>query len=79
MVLWLARGLKGRGHEVTVAALEGSLLPEGVALLPVERERSSALDLLANRLPTGIELVHFMAPPEPGVIEKARKPWDRRR
>lgn len=69
VVLWLARGLEERGHEVWVAAHRGSQLPRGVKLIPMESDRSSAWDLLPL-LPEGVELVHFMAPPEAGVLEK---------
>lgn len=69
VVLWLARGLVERGHEVWVAALEGSRLPEGVRLLAVPHAQRSADDLL-KRLPSGLEVVHWMAPPERGVSQQ---------
>ncbi len=63
VVLWLAEGLRDFGHDVTVAALEGSRLPRGVALLPIPAADRSAASLVAC-LPAGIEIVHFQAPPE---------------
>jgi glycosyltransferase involved in cell wall biosynthesis len=63
VVLWLARGLMERGHEVWVAAREGSLLPAGVRLLPVAQGQESASEL-TRRIPIGVDVVHFMAPPE---------------
>lgn len=69
VVLWLAKGLVERGHEVWVGALEGSQLPPGARLLAFSREQSSAWELL-KRLPAGVDVVHWMAPPEEGVCEK---------
>lgn len=66
MVLWLAQGLVERGHDVWVAAKEGSRLPHGVRLLSLSQEESSALDLI-KKLPPGVDVVHFMAPPEESV------------
>lgn len=37
VVLWLARGLLERGHEVWVAALAGSQLPPGAKLISTLR------------------------------------------
>lgn len=65
VVLWLARGLVERGHEVWVGAQEGSVLPKEVRLLPIPKGQESALDL-GRKLPPGTDLVHFMAPPEAG-------------
>lgn len=69
VVLWLAKGLIERGHEVHVAALEGSQLPQGARLIPMSEGNTSAWDLLPQ-IPQGTQIVHFMAPPEPGVLEK---------
>ncbi|MCM2321788.1 MAG: glycosyltransferase [Oligoflexia bacterium] len=69
VVLWLARGLVERGHEVWVGALPGSRLPEGARLLEIPPEDRSALGLL-GRLPPGTDVVHFMAPPEEGTWER---------
>lgn len=69
VVLWLAKGLVERGHEVWVGALGGSDLPQGVQLLPFVPGRTSASELL-RRLPPGIDVVHWMAPPEEGVWAK---------
>ncbi len=68
VVLWLATALRDMGHEVWIGAREGSLLPAGLKLLPTPESEQSALDLL-KRLPAGIEVVHFHAPPEEGAIE----------
>lgn len=69
VVLWLARGLVERGHQVWVAALAGSQLPEGTEPLEIERGRTSDLDLLP-RLPGGVDIVHFMAPPARETLAK---------
>jgi glycosyltransferase involved in cell wall biosynthesis len=66
VVLWLAKGLVEAGHEVHVAALAGSRLPPGSRLIPIDPSRPSALEL-PSLLPSGVEVVHFMAPPEKGV------------
>lgn len=68
VVLWLAKGLAELGHDVTVGALAGSRLPQGVNLLAFEPGRVSAHEL-ARTLPGGTEIVHFMAPPEKGSAE----------
>ncbi|MCM0605993.1 MAG: glycosyltransferase [Xanthomonadaceae bacterium] len=72
VVLWLAQGLFERGHEVTIAAFPDSKLPQGVNLLPVEPTNKNANLLLALKLNQKLnyDIVHFMAPPEEGVIEK---------
>ncbi|MBC7690132.1 MAG: glycosyltransferase [Methylotenera sp.] len=67
VVLWLAKGLRDRGHQVWVAAYPGSRLPAGVTLLEMAPDDSSAFALL-KRLPAGTDVVHFMAPPEPGSL-----------
>jgi glycosyltransferase involved in cell wall biosynthesis len=69
VVLWLARGLQARGHDVFVAALEGSRLPKGIHAIEMSTERRSAFDLLPL-LPDRVDCVHFMAPPEEGVEEQ---------
>ena len=51
-----------------VAALAGSQMPPGVKLLAMTAGKTSAWDLL-KQLPAGIDLVHFMAPPEAGIFE----------
>lgn len=66
VVLWLAKGLREEGHEVWVAALAGSQLPQGVRLIPVPADQTNARDILP-RLPAGTDVVHFMAPPEKSV------------
>lgn len=68
VVLWLARGLIERGHEVWVAALEGSLLPPGARLLAMPAN-AKATDLKFH-LPVGIDVVHWMAPPEANAAEE---------
>jgi len=69
VVLWLAQGLVLLGHQVYVAALGGSRLPAGVHLIEMQAGQISAMDLL-GKLPSSVDVVHFMAPPEKGVIEK---------
>lgn len=71
VVLWLAQGLAQRGHCVWVAALRGSLLPSGIKILPMEKNKISAWDLLPL-LPPETDVVHFMAPPEEGVLAKLK-------
>lgn len=66
VVLWLARGLRARGHEVFVTALPGSRLPEGIHAIEMSPDRVSAHDL-AGRIPERVDCVHFMAPPEEGA------------
>lgn len=72
VVLWLARGLIERGHEVHIAAFQGSRPPPGVRLIEVDRRNPSALAFLSH-FPRDLDVVHFMAPPEPGIWE--RLPW----
>jgi glycosyltransferase involved in cell wall biosynthesis len=69
VVLWLARGLLERGHEVWVAAHPGSRLPEGGRLIEMDPARSSDSDLLP-KLPKGVDVVHFMAPPLAETLAK---------
>ena len=67
VVLWLSKGLKEMGHDVWVAASAGSALPDGVQLIGMEKEKNSLLDLL-SRLPDGLDVIHFMAPPEEKIL-----------
>ncbi len=60
VVLWLAKGLVERGHEVFVAAEPGSQLPAGSQL--VEAQSGYRLEDWLRVLPPGLELAHFMAP-----------------
>jgi len=69
MVLWLAQGLRDRGNEVWVAAKKGSQLPDSLRLLPMLDSELGAMDLL-KKLPSGLDVIHFMAPPEEGIWEK---------
>jgi glycosyltransferase involved in cell wall biosynthesis len=69
VVVWLARGLLERGHEVHVAAREGSELPKGARLIPVSPAASSDADLLP-KLPAGADVVHFMAPPRADTLSR---------
>ena len=73
VVLWLAEGLRDFGHEVTIAALEGSTPPAGVRLLPISIGDRSAESLVA-RIPPGTDLVHFQAPPEAGYFRAGAPP-----
>ncbi len=68
VVLWLARGLVELGHEVWVGALQGSQMPAGVNLIEMDPKLKSAWALF-EKLPAGVDLIHFMAPPEPRVFE----------
>jgi glycosyltransferase involved in cell wall biosynthesis len=73
VVLWLAAALRDHGNEVSVAALEGSELPAGVRLVPMAKDRRSALDLIPN-IPAGTEVVHFHAPPENAFFTRSDVP-----
>jgi glycosyltransferase involved in cell wall biosynthesis len=72
VVEWLARGLIERGHSVWVGALRGSRVPRGCQLIEFDAEQRSAWDLV-SKLPPHVEMVHFMAPPEPGVMDALRE------
>lgn len=61
VVLWLAKGLLERGHDVMIAAHQGSELPPGVRLLPMNPNESGECSLL-GRIPAGTDVIHFMAP-----------------
>lgn len=63
VVLWLAEALRDQGHSVFLAALEGSTPPPGVTLVSIPSNDRSAASL-PGRLPPGIDVVHFQAPPE---------------
>lgn len=67
-LLWLAKGLVERGHDVTLATIPESRLPNGVKKLEIDPNNRSA-EVLLGQLPRGTEVVHFMAPPEAGVME----------
>lgn len=69
VVVWLAKGLQERGHEVSVAALRGSRLPVGIRLIEMDPGVTSA-EALLKVLPEGLDAVHFMAPPEAGAWER---------
>ena len=45
VLLWLAKGLIERGHQVYIAALRGSVLPHGCELVEVEEKSYSANEL----------------------------------
>ena len=69
VVFWLAKGLAELGVQVRVAAMSGSLLPPGVALLPLPSNDEG--DFLSALGKSGAsELVHFMAPPATATTEK---------
>lgn len=70
VVLWLAQGLRDLGHSVWIAALEGSKLPPGIELIPISPMEKSAEHLL-GRLPEGVDIVHFQAPPEAAFLERS--------
>ncbi len=69
VILWLAQGLLERGHSVWVAAYPGSRLPQGVQLLEICPRNRSAFALL-EKLPKGVDAIHFMAPPEVNILEQ---------
>jgi glycosyltransferase involved in cell wall biosynthesis len=60
VVLWLAKGLAETGHQVCVAAAPGSQLPPGCELLEVG-SGYTLMDWL-RILPSGLDVMHFMAP-----------------
>jgi len=74
VVLWLGRGLRDLGHEVTIAALSGSTLPPGIQLLPIDPNHKSD-EVLLERLPAGTDIVHFMAPPSALTQAKLNSPF----
>jgi len=74
VVLWLSQALAEIGHEVWVAALRGSVLPEQVKLLPVS-EKERALEAVLPRIPGDTECLHLMAPPPREIWEKIPIPW----
>ena len=73
VVLWLAKGLLERGHEVFVACLAGSQLPKGCQILEVEKKFYSAEELL-KILPKSLDVIHFMAPLSEKVWQKLPYP-----
>lgn len=73
VVLWLAKGLVERGHEVFIAALAGSQLPSGCQLVETEEKRYTAEEL-NSLFPKNLDLVHFMAPLDPQVWNKLERP-----
>ncbi len=66
VVLWLAKGLIERGHQVFIAALEGSRLPKGCEHVVVEK-KNYTLENLQAILPKSLDVIHFMAPIEERV------------
>lgn len=74
VVLWLAKGLRDLGHEVSVAALQGSQLPDGVRLVEVSPGDRSATSFFKKS--SGVfDVVHFMAPPENESLPLISLPW----
>ncbi len=69
VVLWLTEALLDLGHEVHVAALEGSRLPPKAQLIPISKNELSAIQFL-KKIPPGTDVVHFMAPPEAEVWDQ---------
>jgi glycosyltransferase involved in cell wall biosynthesis len=69
VVLWLAKGLLERGHQVSIAALRGSQLPHGCHLLEVEKIKYT-LSHYSQLIPKDIDIVHFMAPIEQEIWNK---------
>jgi glycosyltransferase involved in cell wall biosynthesis len=87
VLLWLAKGLVERGHRVYVAALRGSVLPDGCELVEVVGEKTySAKDFNSSRnlhrpgtslnleVPSGLDMIHFMAPILPEVWNQLQCP-----
>jgi len=60
VVAWLAKGLLEAGHRVTLIAKTGSYLP-GTTFLPYPAPHTP----FQTCLPSGVDLVHFFAPPPP--------------
>lgn len=65
VVVWLARGLAERGHQVTLIAAAGSDVPEAT-LVPISPgpARKPTFDL-ARVLPEGVDIVHAHRPMAP--------------
>ena len=74
VVLWLSKALRDHGHQVSVAALRGSQLPEGVELVPVEKSNKSASHFFKNNRKY-YDVVHFMATPEDDINKTIESPW----
>lgn len=70
VVLWLAKGLKELGHSVWVACFEDSRLPKGIEHFPVSRQDCSPSLLTRQKLPSGLEVIHFMAPPDSQTLSQ---------
>ncbi len=73
VVLWLSTALRDLGHQVWVGALEGSMLSPGVELIPISSDHRSAGDLV-RKLPPGVDIVHFQAPPEEEFFKLSQIP-----
>lgn len=74
VVLWLAKGLVKNGHEVSVVAKKGSILPKGVSLIAVDQSYSEPRDFF-KILPQSVDVVHFMAPPSQNIQEQRKIPF----
>ncbi|MEO5970525.1 MAG: glycosyltransferase [Bdellovibrionia bacterium] len=88
VLLWLAKGLVERGHSVFVAALRGSVLPDGCELVEVLEEKAySAKEFNSSKatrhelsaslnlkMPAGLDMIHFMAPVSPEVWTQLQCP-----
>lgn len=74
VVIWLARALAEIGHEVYVAALEGSQLPSAIrsVLIPAEQ---TALGLASRLFPANLDVVHLMAPASQEEIDGLDAPY----
>ncbi len=72
--MWLAKGLCELGHDVSVAAFAGSLLPRGARLIEVERNEVSLSQFLP-KIPRDTELIHCMAPPSASEIASLPIPY----
>jgi glycosyltransferase involved in cell wall biosynthesis len=72
VVLWLAEALRDLGHEVHLAALEGSRLPEGVRLIPIPVSDRSARSLY-GRVPSGVDILHLHSPVDPALAEELQE------
>lgn len=62
VVVWLARGLRALGHEVTVVAARGTTLP-GMRVVPLDVHRKQPLPSnVEDLLPPDVDILHYHIP-----------------
>ena len=68
VLYWLAKGLVGLGHQVSLIAQAGSHIP-GTRLIPFNRKENPFWE---NLIPPDVDLIHLWATPSPSL--KLKKP-----